>query len=245
MTFTYVLIYAILGSVGAVSAAALILLLKENWIRRIVPHLISYAIGTLLSASLLRMIPRALADLPDPTVMGTLLAGLMVLFLLESLLVYRHCHEQNCPVHSTSGMLILIGDAFHNFLDGLVIASAFLTSGPVGMMASLAVIAHEIPQEVGDFGVLLNSGYGRGKAYLYNMLSSTTTLVGAVGGYFALSAFRPLVPYVLCVSAASFIYIALADLIPERRQQKRLGEIVTELLIIGGGVLTIVVLTGG
>jgi zinc and cadmium transporter len=141
-------------------------------------------------------------------------------------------------------MLILIGDAFHNFLDGLVIASAFLTSSPVGVMAGLAVIAHEIPQEVGDFGVLLNSGYGRGKAYLYNMLSSTTTLVGAVGGYFALSMFRPLVPYVLCVSAASFIYIALSDLIPERRQLKGIGEIVTELMIVIGGVLMIFVLAG-
>jgi zinc and cadmium transporter len=191
------------------------------------------------------MIPRALTDLSSHTVMGTLLVGLMVLFLLESLLVYRHCHEQDCPVHSTSGMLILIGDAFHNFLDGLVIASAFLTSSPVGVMAGLAVIAHEIPQEVGDFGVLLNSGYARGKAYLYNMLSSTTTLVGAVGGYFALSTFRPLVPYVLCVSAASFIYIALADLIPERRQRKSLGEIVMELMLMTGGVLTIVLLTGG
>jgi zinc and cadmium transporter len=244
MTFIYVLIYAILGSVGAVSVAALILLLKENWIRRFVPHLISYAIGTLLGASLLSMIPRALADLPGHTVMGTLLTGLIAFFLLESLLVYRHCHEQNCPVHSTSGMLILIGDAFHNFLDGLVIASAFLTSSPVGVMAGLAVIAHEIPQEVGDFGVLLNSGYGRGKAYLYNMLSSTTTLVGAVGGYFALSMFRPLVPYVLCVSAASFIYIALSDLIPERRQLKGIGEIVTELMIVIGGILMIFVLVG-
>ncbi len=243
MTFIYVLIYAILGSVGAVSVAALILLLKENWIRRFVPHLISYAIGTLLGASLLSMIPCALADLSRHTVMSTLLTGIIVFFLLESLLVYRHCHEQNCPVHSTSGMLILIGDAFHNFLDGVVIASAFLTAGPVGVMAGLAVIAHEIPQEVGDFGILLNSGYGRGKAYLYNMLSSTTTLVGAVGGYFALSLFRTLVPYVLCVSSASFIYIALADLIPERRQRLGIGEIVMELILVAGGVLTIVVLT--
>lgn len=218
MTFVYVLIYAILGSVGAVSVAALILLLNENWIRRMVPHLISYAIGTLLGASLLRMIPRALTDLPNHAVMGALLLGIIGFFLLENLLVYRHCHEQDCPVHSTSGVLILIGDAFHNFLDGLVIASAFLISGPVGVTAGLAVIAHEIPQEVGDFGVLLNSRYGRGKAYLYNMLSSTTTLVGAVGGYFAFSMFRSLLPYVLCVSAASFIYIALADLIPERRK---------------------------
>lgn len=245
MTFTYVLIYAVLGSFGAVSVAALILALPEGLIVRLVPHLISYAIRTLLGAGLLRMIPRALTDIPAHTVMGILLAGLMAFFLLESLLLYRHCHEQNCPVHSTSGALILIGDAFHNFLDGLVIASAFLTSSPVGVMAGLAVIAHEIPQEVGDLGVLLNSGYGRGKAYLYNMLSSTTTLVGAAGGYFTMTAFRPVVPYVLCVSAASFIYIALADLIPERRKRERIGEIVAELTLIAGGVLTIVLLTGG
>lgn len=244
MTFTYILIYAILGSFGAVSAAALILALPEDRIGRLVPHLVSYAIGTLLGAGLLRMIPSALTDLSALPVMGTLLAGLMAFYLLESLLLYRHCHEQNCPVHAASGALILIGDAFHNFLDGLVIASAFLASSPVGVMASLAVIAHEIAQELGDFGVLLNSGYGRGKAYLYNMLSSATTLAGAVGGYFTLSAFRPLTPYVLCVSAASFIYIALADLIPGRRQRKRLGEIVMELTLIAGGILTIVALTG-
>jgi len=244
MTFTYVLIYAILGSFGSVSVAALILALPEGRLVRLVPHLVSYAIGTLLGAGLLGMIPHALTDIPAHTVMGTLLAGLMAFFLLESLLLYRHCHEQNCPVHSASGALILIGDAFHNLLDGLVIASAFLTSGPVGVLAGLAVIAHEIPQEVGDFGVLLNSGYGRCKAYLYNMLSSATTLVGTVGGYFTMSAFRSVTPYVLCVSAASFIYIALADLIPERRQRKSMGEIVVELTLIAGGVLTIVVLTG-
>jgi zinc and cadmium transporter len=245
MTFTYVLICAILGSFGAVSVAALMLTLPERWLARLIPHLISYAIGTLLGAGLLRMIPHALTDIPAHTVVAMLLAGLMAFFLLESLLLYRHCHEQNCPIHSVSGSLILIGDAFHNLLDGLVIASAFLTSNPVGVMSGLAVIAHEIPQEVGDFGVLLNSGYGRGKAYLYNMLSSATTLVGAVGGYFTMSAFRPMVPYVLCVSAASFIYIALADLIPERRKRKSMREIAVELTLIAGGVLTIVVLTGG
>ncbi|MGD0728013.1 MAG: ZIP family metal transporter [Spirochaetia bacterium] len=224
--------------------AALILALPEARLVRLVPHLVSYAIGTLLGAALLRMIPHALTAIPAPAVMVTLLAGLFAFFLLESLLLYRHCHELNCPLHSASGELILIGDAFHNLLDGLVIASAFLTSGPVGMMAGLAVIAHEIPQEVGDFGVLLNSGYGRCKAYVYNMLSSVTTLVGAVGGYFIMSVFRFVTPYVLCVSAASFIYIALADLVPERRQRKSMGEIVLQLALIAGGVFTIIVLTG-
>jgi zinc and cadmium transporter len=245
MTFTYVLIYGVLGSIGAVSVAALLLVLPQRWIGRLVPHLISYAIGTLLSAGLLRMIPRALADLSAHIVMAALLAAFATFYLLENLLVYRHCHEEDCSVHSAGGTLILIGDAFHNFVDGLVIASAFLTSGHVGAMAGLAVVAHEIPQEIGDFGVLLHSGYGRGRAYCYNLLSSTATLLGAVGGYFTLSAFRHLVPYVLCISAASFIYIALADLVPGRRQRKGLGQLLVELLLIGGGVLTIVMLTGG
>jgi zinc and cadmium transporter len=245
MTFIYVLVYAFVGSVGAVSAAAVILLLKEDRIKRLAPHLVSYAIGTLLGASLLRMVPRALADLSVHTTMAALLAALVVFFLLENLLLYRHCHEVNCSIHSAGGTMILIGDAFHNFMDGLVIASAFLTSGPVGVTAGLAVIAHEIPQEIGDFGVLLQSGYGRGKAYFYNLLSSTTTLIGAVGGYFALSAFIHWVPYVLCVSAASFIYIALADLVPGRRRRKALGELLLESAIIAAGVFTIVVITVG
>ena len=245
MTFLYVLVYAFVGSVGAVSAAAIILLLKEDQIKRLVPHLISYAIGTLLGASLLRMVPRALTGLPVHTAMAALLAALAVFFLLENLLIFRHCHEPNCSIHSAGGSLILIGDSFHNLIDGIVIASAFLASGPIGVTAGLAVIAHEIPQEIGDFGVLLQSGYGRGKAYFYNLLSSTTTLVGAVGGYFTLSVFLHLVPYVLCVSAASFIYIALADLIPGRRRRKGLGELLLESALIAAGVFTIVVITGG
>ncbi len=245
MTLPYILTFALLGSVGAVCVAALILLLKERWIQRLLPHLISYAIGTLLGVSLLRMIPHALAHLPGAKAMGAVLAGLVTFFLLESVLLYRHCHEPHCPVHSRSGILILIGDACHNFLDGLVITSAFLTSPHVGVMTGLAVIAHEIPQEIGDFGVLLHSGYSRTQAFLYNLLSSTTTLAGALLGYFALSLFRPLVPYVLCFSAASFLYVALADLIPEKRRQKPAGAIVAELVLVVAGILTIAWLTGG
>lgn len=245
MVLAQIVLFALLGSAGAVSVAALVLLLKETWISRLVPRLISYAIGTLLGAGLLRMIPHALHHLPAQTVMAALLAGLVAFFLLESALLYRHCHERECPVHSRSGVLILIGDAFHNFIDGLVIASAFLAGAPVGALAGFAVIAHEIPQEIGDFGVLLHSGYSRGRAYLYNLLSSLATLAGAVGGFFALTHLRPLVPYVLCFSAASFIYIALADLVPERRSRKCATEIAVEMLLIVAGILTIAGLTRG
>jgi zinc and cadmium transporter len=245
MIFTYVLIYAFLGSVGAVSVAALLLLIPQQRIERLVPYLISYAIGTLLSVGILRMLPRALTDLPGRRVAVILLAAFVMFYVLESLLVYRHCHEKDCTVHSGSGPLILIGDAFHNFIDGVVVASAFLTSSHVGFTAGLAVIVHEIPQEIGDFGILLQGGYSRGKAYGYNLLSSSTAIIGAIGGFCALSAFRHIVPYVLCVSAAGFMYIALADLIPGRRQRKRLHELIIELLLIGAGATTIVAMTKG
>lgn len=245
MILANLLLFAVLGSLGAVCVASLLLLLPRRWIDRLVPYLISYAIGTLLSAGLLRMIPRALWDLPAHRVAATLLIAFVIFYVLENLLVYRHCHEKDCSVHSAGGALILIGDASHNFVDGLVIASAFLTSNHVGVMAGLAVIAHEIPQEIGDFGVLLNSGYSRKKAFYYNLLSSAAALAGAVGGYFALSSLLHLVPYVLSISAAGFIYIALADLIPGRRRRKRWNELIIELALIGAGALTIVGLTGG
>ncbi len=241
-TPVYILIFSLLSSLGAIAAAGIILVLPDRLARRLVPHLISYAIGTLLGAALLGMIPHALESLDARRVMITVLVGLIGFFILESLVLWRHCHERDCPVHGTSGVLILIGDAFHNFVDGLVIASAFLASAPVGITASLAVIAHEIPQEAGDFGILLHGGYSRRKALALNALSASTTLVGALAGYIGIQTLRPLAPYVLCVSAASFLYIALADLIPGRRGRKRIGALAIELILIAAGVMTIAVL---
>jgi len=216
--------------------------LPERIARWMVPHLISYAIGALLSSALLGMIPHALEGLATTTVMVAVLAGLLGFFILESLVLWRHCHERNCPVHGTSGILILVGDAFHNFVDGLVIASAFIASVPIGITASLAVIAHEIPQEAGDFAILLHSGYSRRRALALNMLSASTTLLGAWLGFIGIQAMRPLAPYVLCISAASFLYIALADLIPGRRSRKGILALVVELVLITAGVVTIAVL---
>jgi zinc and cadmium transporter len=241
-TLGYIVVFALLGSLGAIAAAGIIVVLPDSFTRRLVPHLISYAIGTLLGAALLGMIPHALESLAAGPAMMTLLAGLIGFFILESLVLWRHCHETDCPVHGTSGLLILIGDAFHNLVDGLVIASAFLASVPLGISASLAVIAHEVPQEAGDFGILLQSGYSRRKALILNALSASTTLVGALAGYLGMQALRPLAPYVLCLSAASFLYIALADLIPGRRGRKGLGALAIELILIAAGVMTIAVL---
>jgi zinc and cadmium transporter len=239
-TLAYIFLFAMLGSLGAVAGAGCILAMPERVTRRLVPHLVSYAIGTLLGAALLGMIPHALESLGAGPVMATVLAGLMGFYVLESLVLWRHCHEANCPIHDTSGVLILVGDAFHNFVDGLVIAAAFMASAPVGITASLAVIAHEIPQEAGDFGILLHSGYGRSRALFLNALSASTTLVGAWAGYVGIRVLHSAVPYVLCVSAASFLYIALADLIPGRRGRKGIGVMCVELALVILGVATIV-----
>jgi len=236
------LLFALLSSLGAVGAAGIILALPERMTRRLVPHLISYAIGTLLGAALLGMIPHALESLAAGSVMATVLVALIGFFVLESLVLWRHCHERDCPIHRTTGVLILVGDAFHNFVDGLVIASAFMASVPIGVTASLAVIAHEIPQEAGDFGILLHAGYSRRKALVLNALSASTTLAGALAAYLGIHALRSIAPYVLCVSAASFLYIALADLIPGRRGRKEFVALVVELVLIAAGVMTIAML---
>jgi zinc and cadmium transporter len=234
----WVLVFSLLGSLGVVLAAAL-LLSGESRRQFLLPSLISYAAGTLLAAAFLGMLPRALEGGDSQAVLSTTLFGLVLFFILEKWVLWRHCHEAECDIHSAAGPLILAGDAFHNFVDGFAIASAFLVSVPLGISTSLAVIAHEIPQEVGDFAILLESGYARDRALVYNLLSSATTMPGALLAYFALSASVRIVPYVLALSAASFIYIAVADLIPGlHRHSPRSG--VRQLLLMLSGIATVV-----
>ncbi len=230
---------SVLGSVGAVGGAALFLLFPEGMRKILVPCLISYATGTLLGAAFLGMIPAALKQAPAIAVTATVLAGMVFFFVLEKLVLWRHCHDSNCEVHGRAAPLILIGDAFHNLVDGMVIAAAFLTSLPLGIAATLAVIAHEIPQEVGDFAILLDSGYGRMKALIFNGLSSAATLPGAVLAYFWLGEMRVAVPYFLSLSAASFIYIAAADLIPGLHRQATPAASVRQLVLLLAGIGTI------
>jgi len=239
MILALILGFAALSSIGAIAVVAGGLFVSKRVIDALVPHLVSYAVGTLLGAALIGMIPRAAEELPVPALMLTVLAGLIAFYVLERIVIWRHCHEEHCQTHTTTAVLILVGDAFHNFVDGIVIAAAFLTSIPLGVSTSLAVIAHEIPQEAGDFGILLQAGYSRRKAFLCNALSSSTTLFGAMLGYTCMSALKPVVPYVLAVSAASFIYIALADLIPGRRTHSGVGALVLELALLLLGLLTI------
>jgi zinc and cadmium transporter len=244
MIFGWIIVFSLLGSIGAIAGAGLLLAFPAMTRRKVVPYLISYASGTLLGAAFLGMIPNGLRLLEAGLMLMSVLGGLVVFFILEKLVIWRHCHEQDCEVHSQAAPLILIGDAFHNFIDGVVIAAAFLTSIPLGITVSIAVIAHEIPQEVGDFAILLEGGYSRTRALMLNTLSAASTLPGAALAYFWLAEARSMMPYVLAISAASFIYIALADLVPSlHRRASQAGSMQqTALLILG--IATIALLKG-
>ncbi len=231
--------FSALGSVGAVAGAALFLFLPEGLRKALVPALVSYATGTLLGAAFLGMLPAALAQASPQAVTQTTLVGIVLFFLLEKAALWRHCHDADCERHGRAGSLILIGDAFHNFVDGIVIAAAFLNSPALGVATALAVLAHEAPQEIGDFAILLSSGYERRKAFMLNTLSASTTLPGALIGYYWISAAGELLPYVLALSAASFLYIATADLIPELHRKFDAPASARQVVLLLAGIATI------
>ena len=236
------MVFSVLGSLGVALGAGWLLLFAEERRRQILPSLVSYAVGTLLGAAFLGMLPRALEGGQHRAVLSTTLFGIVLFFILEKWVLWRHCHEAECDVHSAAGPLILAGDAFHNFVDGFAIAAAFLASIPLGISASLAVIAHEIPQELGDFAILLESGYGRSRALFLNLLSSATTLPGALIAYFALSSLSRIIPYVLAISAASFIYIATADLIPGLNREINPHSGFRQMTLLLAGIATILIM---
>jgi len=239
MLLTWIIVFSVLGSVGAIAGAALLFLFPEGTRKTLLPCLLSYATGTLLGAAFLGMIPKCLNQATPLAISATVLAGIVLFFVLEKIIIWRHCHDLECEAHSAAGPLILIGDAFHNFVDGFVIAAAFLTSVPLGIAASLAVIAHEIPQEVGDFAILLDNGYSRTRALILNLLSSLTTLPGAVIAYYFLAAVQEAIPFILAISAASFIYIAVADLVPSLHRQAGLRSGLIQFALMLAGIATI------
>ena len=238
--FEQALFFGLLGSVGAMAGAALLLVFPDAMRQRLLPCLLSYATGTLLGAAFLGMLPKALEMAAPIAVTATTLAGIVAFFVLEKLIVWRHCHEEDCVVHGhEGGTLILLGDAFHNFGDGVVIAAAFLTSPALGIATALAVIAHEIPQELGDFAILLASGFSKTRAFAYNLFSSLTTLPGVLIGWFWLAEVGQAIPYVLAISAASFIYIAIADLVPGLHRSAGARATLLQTLLILAGIGTI------
>lgn len=246
----WIVIFCLLGGLLSVLAAALFLVLSESLRNHLLPHLVSFATGTLLGAALLGLLPHALEGVSgsDTHVIPlAVLIGLLGFFLLEKLVLWRHCHADHCEVHvpdehdrkhSTAAM-ILIGDGLHNFLDGVLIAGAFLTDIHLGIVTSLAVAAHEIPQEVGDFAVLLHGGFSRGRAFVYNVLASLTTVIGGVLAWLALQEMTAALPFVLAIAASSFIYIAVADLIPTLHQRVEARATLQQVVLIAAGVLLI------
>ena len=255
---TWIIVFSLLGGVLSVLAASVYLLINDEFQKKLLPHTVSFAIGALLGAAFLALLPHALIvdkniDFHDLGL--TLLIGLLGFFLLEKMVLWRHCHSTHCEVHSptdatplshhhthekdASGTLIIIGDAVHNIVDGVLIAAAFMTDIDLGIVTALAVAAHEIPQEIGDFAILLNSGFKRKRALFFNVLASMGTLLGAVIAYYSLQSMQHALPYILAIAASSFIYIAVADLIPGLHKKTELKETLQQMSLIILGVVTI------
>jgi zinc and cadmium transporter len=245
-TLAWITAASLLGGVLSVACAALFALTaRAAW----VPMLVSYAIGALLGAAFLELLPHAFEGaMSVRSVAATVLAGIFVFFILEKLVLWRHCHVEDCDVHDQhadahdhgrSGMLILIGDSFHNFVDGILIAAAFMENTQLGIVTALAIIAHEIPQEVGDFLILLHSGYSRTRAFMLNLLSSFAMFAGGLVAYFALQALQEWVQIFIALAAASMIYVAVADLIPGLHKRPELRATLSQSLLIALGVSSI------
>jgi zinc and cadmium transporter len=232
---------SILGSCGGLVVASSLLLFTDSARTRLVPWLVSYAAGALLGVALLALLPEALLLLPAPTVLGTLLAGIIVFFILEKLVLLRHCHTDECQVHGATAPLVIIGDACHNFLDGAIICAAVLTSVPLGINTAIAVAAHEIPQEVGDVAILLAAGYSRTRALLLNIVSGASGIVGALLAYATVSVVPAIRPYILAFSSASLLYIAMSDLIPDLHRGEIDASAIRQVLLMSAGIGTIVV----
>lgn len=284
---------------GGLLSVALAAFFALNLRSGAVTHLISFATGALLAAVFLEILPQALILAADPkTVTVTVLAGILLFFILEKLVLWRHCHGQHCEVHALhseaecptpmgstagsaqqtaknslsgkrmrqyrtpqhqalqgvghshaqmhpatthgrSGMMIMIGDTFHNLVDGVLIAAAFMADMHLGIVTASAIVAHEIPQEVGDFLILLHSGYSKRKALCLNLLSSLATLVGGLVAYYALQTIQEWIPYILSLAGASLLYVAVADLIPTLHKRSELSVSLKQIFLLGIGICTV------
>ncbi|WP_374586144.1 ZIP family metal transporter [Pseudoduganella sp.] len=222
---------------------------------KVVEKMVSLSVGIMLSTSLLHALPEAFESGADPRhLFGALLAGLLAFFLLEKLAILRHSHHHEHDGHhhhhghdkqeaGRAGWMILVGDGMHNFTDGILIAAAFLANPQLGIVTGIAIIAHEIPQEIGDFIVLLNAGFSRKRAYVYNLLCSLLSVAGGLLGYYTLDKATNLIPYVLVFASSGFIYIAVSDLMPQMQRRATMRETIPQVLLIALGVAIVLFLT--
>ncbi len=210
-------------------------------------YFVSFAVGTLLGAAFLEIIPHAYELSRDLHQISLIvLVGILVFFILEKLLVWRHCHGSHCENHSPvvnhdvkKGSILIIGDCFHNFIDGILIASAFIVDINLGLITALAIIVHEIPQEISNFSILINSGYSLSRTLLMNIITGCAMIIGAILAYFVLNDFEFLIPIILSFAASSMIYVAISDLIPSLHKKVEIKQTFQQTFSIFLGVLII------
>ncbi len=247
-----ILITTAIAGVISLGAAAIF---SFALLSKVVERMVSLSVGIMLSTTFLHALPEAFeSGASSHQLFALLLGSLLGFFLLEKFAILRHSHHHEDDGHQhshghdahqagKSGWMILVGDGLHNFTDGILIAAAFLANPELGIVTGLAIIAHEIPQEIGDFIVLLNAGFTRRRAYLYNLLSSLMAVIGGILGYYTLGHASNLIPYVLVVASAGFIYIAVSDLMPQMQRRATIKETVPQIILIALGVLLVLYLT--
>lgn len=252
-TLLSILLATTIAGVFSISAAALF---SFALLSKMVERMVSLSVGILLATSLLNALPEAFESQADArTLFAILLGGLLAFFLLEKFAILRHSHHYEGDGHAhehghdaheagKSGWMILVGDGLHNFTDGILIAAAFLADPKLGLITGLAIIAHEIPQEIGDFIVLLNAGFSKARAYAYNLICSLMAVIGGVVGYYTLGRGMQWIPYVLVFASSGFIYIAVSDLMPQMQRRATIRETIPQILLIGLGVAIVLFLTG-
>jgi zinc and cadmium transporter len=247
-----ILLATLIAGIVSISAAALF---SFTMLSKMVERLVSLSVGIMLSTTLLHALPEAFESGADThKLFATLLGGLLAFFMLEKLALLRHSHHHEGDGHhhghghdareaGKSGWMILVGDGMHNFVDGILIAAAFLANPELGIVTALAIVAHEIPTEIGDFIVLLNAGFSRLRAYVFNLLCSLLSVAGGLLGYYTLDQASGLIPYVLVFASSGFIYIAVSDLMPQMQRRSTVRESVPQVLLIGLGVIIVLFMT--
>jgi zinc and cadmium transporter len=252
-TLLSILLATTIAGVVSISAAAVF---SFALLSKMVERMVSLSVGILLSTSLLHALPEAFESQADAhALFATLLGGLLGFFLLEKFAVLRHSHHYEGDGHGhvhghdaheagKAGWMILVGDGLHNFTDGILIAAAFLADPNLGLITGLAIIAHEIPQEIGDFIVLLNAGFSRARAYAYNLICSLMAVIGGLLGYAMLGQATGWIPYVLVFASSGFIYIAVSDLMPQMQRRATVRETIPQIVLIAVGIALVLFLTG-
>ena len=251
------MLFTAVGGIASAACAGLFLLLPEHTGLRLLPHFVSFATGALIGAALLGLLPQAVEGVGPGgahAIGAAMVAGLGVFFIIEKLVLWRHAHSQernhgndhhddhghdHDHRNGAAGVLVLIGDSIHNALDGILIAAAFLTNVPLGLVTTLAVAAHEVPHRVGDFAILVHAGLSRRRALLLNMATGLASVFGGVAAYFGLSKAQQALPYALAVAAAGFLYIAVAGLIPGLHRRADPRTSLAQVVLMGLGVAVI------